>query len=61
MKKTYIIPQTEVMQLAQVEMIATSITSAKIGETDVEIGTGDPNGLEVDVKGNMFEENPWEE
>ena len=61
MKKTYIIPQTELMQLAQVEMIAASITSAKFGETDVVMGTEDPDGLEVDVKGNMFEENPWEE
>ena len=60
MKKVYLQPETEVLKINVVEMLAGSIT--EVGG-DSGIGIGDPTDPipgEADVKGSIFDENPWE-
>ena len=56
MKKTYIIPTTEVTFVVAEQMIANSITGVG-GDSDIDLGDGEVPG-EADVKGNSY--NVWD-
>ena len=57
MKKTYMTPETKVWVIATEEMISSSI----VGTNDtLSFGGDDEEGLSGDVKGSLFDENPWE-
>ena len=59
MKKNYIAPSVYVQMIHAENMIAASITKIG-GDANIGIGTGDIP-TEADVKGNLFEENVFDE
>lgn len=59
MKKNYIAPSVYVQMIHAENMIAASITTIG-GNAGIEKGTGDIP-TEADVKGNLFEENVFDE
>lgn len=63
MKKTYIQPETDLLLLQSMGLIAHSVEGINVGGSDSEIldGGEDEEGKDADTKENVFEENPWEE
>ena len=61
MKKSYLQPEVEVLNVNVVEMLAGSITSVG-GNSGLELGdNNDPDfPTEADVKGSAFEEDFWQ-
>ena len=59
MKKTYIIPVTEISQGVAEQMIAASITNIS-GDSDLPIGTDEvPSEADVKESGNSFWDGEW--
>ena len=59
MKKTYIIPTTEISQGVVEEMIAASITNVD-GDSGIGLGTGEtPNEADVKESGDSFWDGEW--
>ncbi len=58
MKKTYIAPVVEGVQMDAEEIIAASVKHVG-GDAGLGFGTGDAP-TEADVKGSFFDEDPWE-
>ena len=63
MKKSYLQPETEVLNVDVVEMLAGSITGIG-GNSGLELGDKDPDDpefpTEADVKSSVFEEDFWQ-
>ena len=57
MKKSYLQPETEVLNVNVIQMLAASITNVG-GDSDLEIGEGTAPG-EADVKQSVIEEDFW--
>ena len=59
MKKTYLIPVTEISQGVAEQMIAASITNIS-GDSDLPIGTDEvPSEADVKEAGNSFWDGEW--
>ena len=58
MKKTYIAPVVEGVQMDAEEIIATSVTA--VGGNSGLKRSFDDAPTEADVKGGFFDEDPWE-
>lgn len=59
MKKTYLIPVTEISQGVAEQMIAASITNIS-GDSDLPIGTDEvPSEADVKESGNSFWDGEW--
>lgn len=62
MKKTYIQPECDFLQLQPVGLIAHSVEGITVGGSSEEIldGGEDEEGKDADTKEFVFEEDPWE-
>ena len=58
MKKSYLQPEVEVLNVNVIQMLANSITNIG-GDSDLQPGEGDVPG-EADVKTSVFEEDFWQ-
>ena len=58
MKKSYLQPETEVLNVNVIQMLANSITNVG-GNSGLELGEGDAPET-ADVKGSVFEEDFWQ-
>lgn len=59
MKKSYLQPETEVLNVNVVEMLAGSITGVG-GNSGLELGGDEEIPDEADVKTSIFEEDFWQ-
>ena len=59
MKKSYLQPETEVLNVNVVEMLAGSITGVG-GNSGLELGGDEEIPGEADVKTSIFEEDFWQ-
>ena len=57
MKRIYLVPETEVITLDVVQMVASTIRSTD-GNTGIDMGTGNTPGT-ADVKGDFDDDDDW--
>ena len=57
MKRIYLVPETEVITMEVVQMVASTIRSAG-GNAGIDLGTGTTPGT-ADVKGDDFDDDDW--